>query len=119
MSANRKFDNVGILYKGPVANAEVLYVEVPVINGTIGAHIGWLDATSSATIVLELSSFNVAPTVAGAAWEWKDSGVTVTGPAGAAVGSTLVNVENVRQTKARLKITGAATCLFDIRGPTA
>ncbi len=120
MSANRNYSVPGVLYKGPVANSETLYIEVPIRNGTLGAHIGWLDATSSATVTLELSSFHgAAPTVAGAAWEWEDSGETITGPAGAAAGSTIVNVENVRQRKARLKIVGAAACQFDIRDGTA
>lgn len=119
MSANRAFDEKGILYKGPVANSETLYVEVPIRNGALGCHIGWLDATSSATITLELSSFPGAKaTSAGTAWEWKDSAVSITGPAASAAGSTIVNVENVRQKKARLKIVGAAACLFDIRDGT-
>ena len=118
MSANRSYDETGILYKGPVANGETLYVNVPVRDGALGAQIGWLDATSSATITLELSSFKVAVTSAGAAWEWKDSAVSITGPAASAAGSFLLNVENVRQELARLKIVGAAACLFDIRDGT-
>jgi hypothetical protein len=109
----------GVLYAGPVANGQTLYVPVPVRNGTIGAQVGWLDATSSATVTLELSSFpGAAATVAGAAHEWKDSGLTITGPAGVAAGSTLVNVENCRQRNARFKIVGAAASMFDIRDGT-
>lgn len=109
-----------VLFRGAMANAEVKYVPVPIRDGTLGAQIGWLDATSSATITLELSSFRgVSPVVAGNAWEWKDSGLTITGPAGVAAGSTLVNVENCRQQFARLKITAAAVSSFDIRDGTA
>ena len=100
-----------------IVNGQTFYLEVPIVNGTIGQHIGWLDATSSATITLELGSFvGAAATVAGSAWEWKDSGVSITGPAASAAGSSLVNVENVRQKRARLKFVGAATSQFDVRG---
>lgn len=99
-----------------VANAETKYLEVPVKNGAIGFHLAWLDAVSSATITLELTSYKqVAAVAAGAAWEWKDSGLTITGPVAAAAGSTQVNVENVRQSRARIKIVGAAASLFDLQ----
>lgn len=108
-----------VLFRDTVANGQTKYVPVPVRNGTIGVQIGWLDATSSATVTLELSSFEGASfVVGGAAWEWKDSGLTITGPTGAAAGSTLLNVENVRQRFARLKIVGAAASTFDIRDGT-
>ena len=103
------------LFSGAIANGATRYIEVFVRGGSIGVHIGWMDATSSATITLELGSFDGAITVAGAAWEWKDSGLTITGPAASAAGSTLVNVENVRQLRARLKIVAAAASVFDIR----
>lgn len=106
------------LFKGTVANGVTKYVGVPIVKGTLGAHIAWLDATSSAAITLELSSFDgdEAPVEeAGSAWEWKDSGVSITGPAASAAGSTLVNVENARQRRARLKIVAAANCSFDIK----
>lgn len=114
--------SIHTLFAGVVLNAVTKYVAVPVRNGTIGIDIGWLDATSNATITLELSSFpNAAAnfSVAGAAWEWKDSGLVITGPVGVAAGSSLVNVENVRQNYARLKIVATANCLFDIRDGTA
>jgi hypothetical protein len=99
-----------------VASGETKYAEVPVVNGTIGFQLAWMDAVSSATVTLELTSFpRIAATVAGAAWEWKDSGLTITGPAATAAGSTLVNVENVRQRRARIKIVGAAASSFDLR----
>lgn len=113
-------DNLDILFAGAVANGETKYIEVPVRNGAVGADIGWLDATSSATITLELTSFkNASAVVAGPAWVWKDSGLTITGPVAAAAGATLLNVENVRQTRARLKIVCAAASMFDIRDGTA
>lgn len=105
------------LFIGTVANAATQYVKVPVHDGVIGLHIGWKDATSSATLTIELSSFPAfdAPyDAAGSAWEWKDSGETITGPAASAAGATLVHFENVRAMRARLKIVAAANCLFEI-----
>lgn len=113
--------NLHTLFAGAVLNAATKYVEVPVRNGALGAHIGWLDATSNATITLELSSFpnaHLTAQAAGAAWEWKDSGLVITGPVGVAAGSTLLNVENARQEYARLKIVATANCSFDIRDGT-
>lgn len=101
-----------------VANAETKYIEVPVRNGTVGFHLAWLDAVSSATITLELTSYRgISPTTAGRAWEWKDSGLTITGPVAAAAGAAQVNVENVRQERARIKIVGAAASWFDLQPP--
>jgi len=109
-----------ILFKGKLASSETKYVNVPVRNGTLGAHIGWLDAVSSATITLELGSFEGASIDGpGAAWEWVGSGVSITGPAASAASSVVVNVENVRQRRARLKIVTAAVSQFDIRDGTA
>lgn len=107
------------LFDGTVANAATQYVGVPVSidDGSIGVQIAWLDATSSATITLELTSYDSdeAPiSVAGSAWKWIASGVTVTGPAAAAAGATLLNVENVRQRRARLKIIAAANSRLQI-----
>lgn len=106
----------GLLFEGKLANAEVVYVEVPIRNGALGAFISWPDATSSAAIVLEMTS-RKGPGVGGNLW--KDSGVSITGPAGAALGSTLVNVENVRQKRARFKITAAAVTNLEIWDGTA
>ena len=108
-----------VLFHGKMANGETKYVEVPIRDAALGAHIGWLDAVSSATITLELSSFAAASTQAGTAWEWKDSAVSITGPAAVAANSFLLNVENVRQKRARLKIVAAAASEFDIRDGTA
>lgn len=105
------------LFKGTVASAATKYVGVPIYDGTLGAHIAWLDATSSATITLQLTSFGPtdAPVdEAGSAWEWVDSGETITGPAASAAGAVLVNLENVRQRRARLKIVAAADCNLEI-----
>lgn len=98
-----------------VANGETKYIEVPVKNGAIGFQLAWFDATSSATVTLELTSYrHVAATAAGSAWEWKDSGLTITGPVAAAAGAAQVNVENVRQRRARIKIVGAAASSFEL-----
>lgn len=96
---------------GNIANAATQYIGVPVIKGMVGCHIAWIDATSSATITLELSSFpeEEAPVATAGTYQWKDSGVSITGPAGSAAGAAVVNVENVRQSRARLKVVGAAT----------
>jgi len=103
------------LFSGTIPTSTTIYVPLRVVNGTIGAHIGWRDAVSSATITIELSSVpGPAPTEAGAAWEWKDSGVSITGPGATAIGSASVNCENVRQSSARLKIVTAAACAFEI-----
>ena len=103
------------LFRGSVANAETKYVEVPVRRGAVGAQIQWKDATSSATVTLELTSNpGIAAGVAGAAHEWRDSGLSITGPVGSAAGSTVLNVENVRQRRARIKIVGAAASNFEI-----
>jgi hypothetical protein len=109
-------DDTSILFQGLIANGATKYVEVTVLDGKIGVDVAWLDATSSATVTLELTSFrNASGTTAGAAWEWKDSGLTFTGPAASAAGSLQINVENVRQRRARVKIVAAAASTFDIR----
>lgn len=95
---------------GVMTHPTTAYIGVPVVKGMIGVQISWIDATSSATITLELSSFppEEAATDAAASYFWKDSGVSITGPAASAAGSSVVNVENVRQTRARLKVVTAA-----------
>jgi len=103
------------LFSGTIPTSTTLYVPLNVVDGTIGAYIAWLDATSSATITVELTSIpGVSPHVAGAAWHWKDSGETFTGPAATAAGALLVNIANARQNSARLKIVTAAACAFEI-----
>lgn len=105
----------GILFSGKIATSTTLYVPVPIRDGAIGVQIGWPDAVSSATITLELGSTPAASTVAGTANQWTtESGVSITGPAASAAGSVTVNVENVRQKQARLKIVTAAVTFLDI-----
>jgi len=104
-----------VLFKDKIATSFTLYVPVPIRDGKIGVQISWPDAVSSATITLELSSQPVSATVAGAANHWTtESGVSITGPAATAAGSVTVNVENVRQRQARLKIATAAVTFLEI-----
>jgi hypothetical protein len=87
------------------------YIAVPVSKGAVGCYVAWIDATSNAAITLELTSFpsEEAVTTTAGTYQWKDSGLTFTGPAGSAAGSLLINVENVRQSRARLKVVASAT----------
>src|SRR5688572_7327561 len=93
-----------------LANGSTKYVELRVEDGRVGGQISWLDATSAATITLELTSYGRADvaTDAAAAHYWKDSGVAITGPTGAAIGSALINQNNIQQKRARLKIVTTA-----------
>lgn len=105
------------IFRGTQANSTTVYYPVPVHSGVIGVQFAWTDATSSATVTLELTDFDAieAPyDAAGAAYEWKDSGLTITGPAASAAGSTLILVENARCLRARLKVVAAANCSFVI-----
>jgi hypothetical protein len=107
----------GPLYAATIPTTTTVYVGLPVHAGCVGAYIAWLDATAAATITLELTSFgaDLAPVdAAGAAWEWKDSGQTFTGPAASAAGSLMINLENVRQLRARLKIVTTAVSPIEI-----
>jgi hypothetical protein len=104
-----------ILFTGRLAASETFYIEVPIRDGRVGLQIAWPDAVSSAAITLELTSFlSVSATVAGAGRHWKDSGVSITGPAASAEGSSVVNVANVLQRRARLKIITAAVTFLEI-----
>ena len=104
------------LFKGAIASGTTKYIGVPVHSGKVGLHIAWKDATSNATVTLEMSSMNAtdAPVETAGTWHWKDSGETITGPAASAAGSTLVHLDNVRQRRARLKIVTTADCDFEI-----
>lgn len=105
------------LYKATIPTTTTVYVGVPIHDNAIGLQIAWLDGTANATVTLELCSQGPedAPyDAAGAAWEWRDSGLSITGPAGSAAGSTLLNVENVRQRRARLKIVTTAISPMEI-----
>lgn len=104
-----------LLFRGNVANGETKYVRIPIHDGKIGSYIGWKTSGSSAAVTLEMTSVPIEGVdEAGAAWQWKDSGLSFTGPAGAAIGALLINIDNVRQTDARLKIVGAAASVFEI-----
>jgi glycerate kinase len=108
--------NTPPLFKGTITHPSTTYVGVPIHDGAVGVYIAWLDAVSSATITLEVTSFgnDQAPVATAGTYQWKDSGVSVTGPAASAAGSSLVDVENCRQKRARLKIVTAATCSLEI-----
>ena len=107
----------GPLFEGAIATTTTQYVGLPIHDGVLGAHIGWKDATTAATLTIEFTSVGAvdAPVdAAGSGWEWKDSGETITGPAGSAAGATLVMFENVRALRARLKIVTTAASSFVI-----
>jgi hypothetical protein len=100
------------LFKGTIATSSTVYIDVPIRGGAVGAQFSWPDATSSATLTLELSSNPGAGSTSGNADDWTDSGVAIAGPVASARGSSVVNVDNVRQRRARIKIvTAAATTL--------
>jgi hypothetical protein len=109
------------VFDGTVASGATKYVELTIKkDGSLGAQISWMDTTSAAAITLELTSYSAAQApveTAGAANVWKDSGVTVAGPAGGSLGCEQVNVENVRQRRARLKIVASADCSFEVLQP--
>lgn len=105
------------LFEGVVLNTATKFVGVPAHRGVVGVHIGWLDATSAATITLERTSYphEEAPTeTAGAADQWKDSGEVIAGPTGAAIGCAQLDIENSRQLRHRLRIVATANCSFKI-----
>lgn len=105
------------LFRGTQATSTTVYYPVPVHEGVIGIQFAWTDATSNATVTLELTNFDAieAPyAAAGAAYEWKDSGLTITGPAASAAGSTLILVENARVLRGRLKVVTTANSSFVI-----
>lgn len=105
------------LFSGVLTHPTTKYVGVPVRNGTIGAQIAWPDATSSATITVELTSYDStdAPVeTAGTGDIWAGSGVSITGPAASARGQAQINIEGVRQARARIKIVTAATTTVTI-----
>lgn len=86
-----------------------LYIGVPIIKRALGATLVWADATADATVTLELTD---DPAVAldddTSNSGWVDSGETITGPTGAAAGSSLLTYENVTHARARIKIDAAA-----------
>ena len=104
------------LFKGTLAHPTTKYIGVPVRDGNVGVYVAWLDATSSATITLEMTSFppEDAPVETAGTYQWKDSGVAITGPAASAAGAALVHAADKFQKRARLKIVTAANCNFEI-----
>lgn len=107
------------IFKGTIANGATQYIGVPIVNGTIGVQVAWLDETSDATITLELTNYDAdaAPVgAAGEAWEWVDSSETIAGPSGAA-GATLINLTGINQRRARLKIVASATSSIEVWAP--
>ena len=109
------------LFKGPIATTTTQYVGVPIhgVDGekALGLIIGWTDATSAAALTIEFA--NVGPddstiSAAGNAWDWIDSGETITGPTGAAAGAAFVTLQNVQAKRARLKIVTTANSDFVI-----
>jgi hypothetical protein len=104
------------LFKGPIATTTTKYIGVPIHDGALGLYIAWLDGTSAATLTLELSSFGAvdAPVETAGTYQWVDSGETITGPAASAAGAAMVNLMNVRQARARLKIVTTANSVFEV-----
>lgn len=114
------------LFKGAISTSTTAYVGVP-IHGSggeraLGLLIGWTDATTAATLTIEFASEgpDEAPIdEAGSAWEWIDSGETITGPTGAAAGAAFVTLQNVQARRARLKIVTTAASDFVIHDGAA
>jgi hypothetical protein len=110
------------LFKGTIPTATTKYIAVPVdpVTGRLFLDVQWKDAISSATITLETTGSSQADAdvnAAGAAWQWKtEAGITITGPAAAAAGSTKVHTTALCCRRARLKIVTAAACDFEIYG---
>jgi hypothetical protein len=122
------------LFKGTQLTTTTIAVPVPIVAGCVGLHVSWLDATTAASFVLEVSSYNAEDAsvgaggagtkidngsgnafLAGAAAQfWADSGVTIAAVAAGAAGSFLVNATNLRQQRARLLITSTAACSWEI-----
>lgn len=104
------------LFDGTQATTTTVYYHAPIHNSSIGIYFAWTDATSAATVTLELTSMGPtdAPYTTAGTYQWKDSGLTFTGPAASAAGSLLINVENVRQKRARIKVVTTANSAFKI-----
>lgn len=103
-----------------VTSGTTVYIGVPIRDGTVGAQVVWKDNASSGTITVELSSNPDLPAArAGEPWEWKDTGLTFAGPAGAQPGSTLINIENVRQRQARIRFAATADSYIEVWDGTA
>lgn len=106
------------LFRGAVASAAVQYIPVPVIDGCIGAHIGWPDATTAGAFALQVSSYDAeeAPVdMADDAEKWPDSGEVIAPIAASAAGARLLNIMNVQQLRARLKYTASANSFLTVK----
>lgn len=121
------------LFKGLQATGTTIVVPVRIVAGCIGLHVSWPDATTAASFVLELSSFpeHLVPLWAGGAGTeqpgggkaflsgasaqfWPNSGETIAPVVAGAAGAFIVNVSNVRQQRARLRITTTANSSWEI-----
>ena len=101
-------------FTGVVLDTVVKYVPLNVVNHNIRAILGWVDGTTAATVILEFTDDAAAPLLtAGELWQWADSGVSITNPAGAGAGASLVT-SSAAHARARLKITATADCDFAI-----
>lgn len=99
-----------------IPNGQTRFVDVPVVNGCVGAFIRWTNAAAASPIALQYTSLppEVASTfVAGTVDQWVASGVVIVGPTGVGVGCAMVNQAGVRQRRARLVI-GPTTANSDI-----
>jgi len=102
-------------FEGTVLDTVTKYIPLVIFKRALGCTIGWKDDTSSATLTLEVTDDSDAPVVtAGEAWQWGDTGETITGPVGATAGVTMISLENINHRRARLKIVAAADCEFRI-----
>lgn len=105
------------LFSGLVANATTQFVGIPIGDGDlVSITIRWPDATSSATIVFQVTDFDSidAPVdQATSANRWKAmTGVTITGPAASAAGAFEVNIPDIGARRGRLSIAAAADSTF-------
>jgi hypothetical protein len=104
------------LFDGSVAAAATQYIHVPISNGKLGVSLHWTDTTTAGTFTLEFTSMGPldAPVTTAGTYQWKDSGLTLTSPTGGSAGGSLVNVENVRQRRARLKFVATANSAIKV-----
>lgn len=94
------------------------YIEIPVLEGSMGIHIRWADATSSAAITLESTNEPQAKVAATSttAGDWcTESGVSITGPTAAAAGASMTHIGNVGSERLRLKVIAAAVTKLQVR----
>lgn len=114
------------LFEDSLLITTTTYIGVPIhtrqANKVLGFTVGWKDGTSAFTIALEFSNEddNTAPVdEAGSAWEWIDSGETITGGVGSAAGMANVLLMNVQARRARLVIVTTAASDIVVRDGAA